>query len=109
MKATLNMNITHPAHGGPSGPCLMIVFGATGDLTKRLLLPSLYNLAQTKLLPQKFALLGFSFDKIDTGAFREHVGKSLAEFLPAPPDPAIADWLKERSYYAAGNFDDAAS
>ena len=109
MKATFNMNITHPAHGGPSGPCLMIVFGATGDLTKRLLLPSLYNLAQTKLLPEKFAILGFSFDKIDTGAFREHVGKSLAEFLPAPPDPAIADWLKERSYYATGNFDDAAS
>ena len=103
------MNITHPAHSGPAGPCLMVVFGATGDLTKRLLLPSLYNLAKSNLLPEKFAILGFSFDKVDTGAFREHVGKSLGEFVAGPADPAIADWLKERCYYAQGDFDDAAS
>ena len=42
---------------------LMVIFGASGDLTKRKLLPALYNLARKKLLPSNFALIGFALDK----------------------------------------------
>ena len=40
----------------PADPCAMVIFGATGDLTKRLVMPALYNLARTKVLPEQFAL-----------------------------------------------------
>ena len=41
-------------------PCLLIVFGAGGDLTKRKLIPAIYNLAKAQLLPENFAVVGFS-------------------------------------------------
>jgi glucose-6-phosphate 1-dehydrogenase len=88
---------------------MMVIFGATGDLTKRLLLPSLYNLAKTKLIPEKFAIFGFAFDKLDTAGFRDHIEQSLKEFLGPDIDANIVRWLQERSYYASGDFQDAAS
>jgi glucose-6-phosphate 1-dehydrogenase len=42
----------------PTDPCAMVIFGATGDLTKRLVVPALYNLLRTKVLPERFALIG---------------------------------------------------
>jgi glucose-6-phosphate 1-dehydrogenase len=42
----------------PADPCAIVFFGATGDLTKRLVMPALYNLARTKELPEKFTLIG---------------------------------------------------
>ena len=53
----------------PADPCAMVIFGATGDLTKRLLVPALYNLARTKVLPEKFALIGVarSVGTVETG------------------------------------------
>ena len=42
----------------PADPCAMVIFGATGDLTKRLVIPALYNLSRTKVLPEQFALIG---------------------------------------------------
>src|SRR5690348_12591601 len=55
----------------PAGPCVMVVFGAAGDLTKRKLVPALYNLAKEKLLPRNFAVLGVSVDELNTEAFRD--------------------------------------
>ena len=46
------------AEASPADPCAMVIFGAGGDLTKRLVMPALYNLARTKVLPEKFALIG---------------------------------------------------
>lgn len=48
-----------PAQGQPAGPCAFVIFGATGDLTKRLLIPALYNLLVNKLLPDRFAIVGY--------------------------------------------------
>ena len=42
----------------PADPCAMVIFGATGDLTKRLVVPALYNLLRTKVLPEHFVLIG---------------------------------------------------
>ena len=44
----------------PGDPCILVIFGAAGDLTKRLLLPALYNLRRARLLPEQFALIGGS-------------------------------------------------
>ena len=47
-----------PRHQAKSAdPCAMVIFGATGDLTKRLVMPALYNLCRTKVLPEQFALI----------------------------------------------------
>lgn len=42
----------------PADPCAMVIFGATGDLTRRLVVPALYNLLRTRVLPEHFALVG---------------------------------------------------
>ena len=47
----------------PPDPCAMVIFGAGGDLTKRLIIPALYNLTCAHLLPQEFAIIGF--DRVD--------------------------------------------
>ena len=48
-----------PRHrASPADPCAIVIFGAGGDLTKRLVIPALYNIARTKVLPEKFALIG---------------------------------------------------
>ncbi len=49
----------------PADPCAMVIFGATGDLTKRLVIPALYNLSRTKVLPENFALIGVARDGSD--------------------------------------------
>ena len=62
-------------------PCAMVVFGAFGDMTKRLLVPALYNLARTKMLPEKFALIGGDLADADTASWREHLPDMLKSFV----------------------------
>ena len=50
----------------PADPCTMVIFGASGDLTKRLVAPALYNLARTKVLPEQFALIGVALSERTT-------------------------------------------
>lgn len=56
-----------------SAPCIMLIFGASGDLTKRLLVPALYNLACDGLLSDNFAVLGTAMTPLTTENFREHM------------------------------------
>ncbi len=88
----------------PAPPCTLVIFGASGDLTRRLLVPSLCNLRRARLLPERFAVIGIARAAIDDAAFRQ----SLAEALP---DFAAEDWrwLAERMHYLAGEFDDPAT
>ena len=63
-----------PRQPKPADPCAMVIFGASGDLTKRLVIPALYNLSRTKVLPEKFALIGVArtagnFRKLARGTF----------------------------------------
>ncbi len=60
-------------------PALMVIFGATGDLSRRKLLPSLYNLARQRVLPTGFAVVGAALDKIDDEQFRELADKAVRE------------------------------
>lgn len=86
--------------------CVMIIFGATGDLTKRKLLPALYNLAKGDFLPHKFAIVGVGRQEMTSEEFRKMVVSDLAEFLPQAPDKKLLAWFEERSYYTGGDFDD---
>ena len=61
-------------------PCVMVIFGAAGDLTKRLLIPSLYNLARGKLLAKQFAVVGVSVEPFSTPEFRARISADVQEF-----------------------------
>ncbi len=64
----------------PPGPCAMVVFGASGDLTSRLLVPALYNLSRTRLLPEHFALIGVARSEMTTDSWRDRLHEKLKSF-----------------------------
>lgn len=86
--------------------CLMTIFGATGDLTKRLLLPSIYNLAAAHLLPDGFRLLGVAMDDWSEDKFRAHISASLHQFWGQDADEDVVTWLSSRALYQRGNFNE---
>ncbi|HEX4259833.1 MAG TPA: glucose-6-phosphate dehydrogenase [Acetobacteraceae bacterium] len=65
----------------PADPCAMVIFGAGGDLTKRLVVPALYNLSLTGLLPEHFALIGVDLAQNTAEGWRDHLFGSLREFV----------------------------
>jgi glucose-6-phosphate 1-dehydrogenase len=95
--------------GQQANPCVMVIFGASGDLTKRKLLPALCNLAKDRLLSPQFAVIGFSYDSMTTEAFRAQLSKDIKEFAPEPVNGKLWDWFLERMYYVQGDFQDPAA
>ena len=91
-------------------PCTIVFFGASGDLTKRMLIPAMYNLRLTGILPTNFGIIGFSRSDKSHYDFREEMKASLEEFSRsgAPKDPLWSDFA-ERMYYIQGSFDDPAA
>ena len=78
--------------------CLMTIFGATGDLTKRLLLPSIYNLVSAKVLPDSFRLLGVAREAWDDSQFQQHIATTLKQFWGPDVEEGVVEWLtRERS------------
>jgi glucose-6-phosphate 1-dehydrogenase len=82
----------------------MVIFGATGDLTKRKLIPALCNLAQDDQLPKRFAIIGFAGNDETTESFRKSLGEAIPKY--AHIDPKIWAWFAERIYYVKGDFAD---
>src|SRR5688500_5440667 len=88
----------------PADPCTMVIFGASGDLTKRLVVPALYNLARTKVLPENFALIGVARTEWTTESWCEHlyamlksfVGNAAAEFEVDHIDEAVWKQLADK-------------
>ena len=62
-------------------PCTMVIFGASGDLTKRKLVPALYSLAQQNLLPGGFSIVGSGRTTMSSEDFRARMGEAVNEFL----------------------------
>jgi glucose-6-phosphate 1-dehydrogenase len=83
----------------------MVIFGATGDLTSRKLMPALYNLLSSKLLNDKFAVVGIGRREYSDEAFREEIAQALDSFATDKLEPELRNWLLKRIYYVAGNFD----
>lgn len=91
----------------PSHPCIMLVFGASGDLTKRLLIPALYNLACDRLLAKNFALLGTAMEGLTTASFRARMSEDIKRFHTRNEfDQVVWDDLVSRFHYHPGAFDD---
>ena len=82
----------------------MVVFGASGDLTTRKLLPALYNLGRNNLLPREFAILGFAIDAMTEEEYRAKVRADLRDYAGAPADCELCDWLADHAYYMTGDF-----
>jgi len=83
----------------------MVIFGATGDLTKRLLAPALYNLARQGLLPEGFALIGVARAAGTAESWRaELLAAAEAGLAPAPIDPAVWARLADRITYVRGDL-----
>ncbi|HET6266973.1 MAG TPA: glucose-6-phosphate dehydrogenase [Acidobacteriota bacterium] len=87
----------------------MVIFGASGDLTKRKLIPAMYNLAGTKLLSRDFAIIGIAIDDLTTDSFRERINSEIKQFATGPVDPQTWDWFLKRIYYLRGDFKDPAT
>ena len=99
------MNVCQPTP--PAGdPCAIVIFGASGDLTRRKLLPSLYNLYSYGLLPHKFSIIGVSRTEWNDEDFSNELGKSLVNFGSQPVDPKVWDEFRQRMMYCPGDFDD---
>ena len=98
-----------PLQSVPPGPCVMVIFGASGDLTKRKLIPALCNLAGAGYLPESFAVIGFANDPFDTESFRRKLSDELPQFATSPVDPKLWSDLLQRIHYVRGDFQDAAS
>jgi glucose-6-phosphate 1-dehydrogenase len=96
----------------PADPCAMVVFGAGGDMTKRLLIPALYNLSRTQVLPESFALIGVDLAEGTAESWRDHlhdmlksfVGNTAAQFDIDQIDEAAWKRLAEKMSYVQGDL-----
>ena len=89
-----------------AGPCLMVIFGATGDLTARKLIPALYNLADSHMLSSNFAIVGVSRNDFGEEQFRKIIGEQLTKFATGKVNNDLSNWLLDRIYYVSGEFHD---
>ncbi len=90
-------------------PAAVVIFGATGDLTRRKLLPALYRLAQQRLVPSEFAILGTARQLMSDDEFRAAMKAAIAEFGPDESlDESAWESFAKRIFYRGGDFNDAA-
>src|SRR4051794_27376936 len=82
----------------PAPPCAIVIFGATGDLTHRLLMPALYNLSRWKLLPEKLAILGIGRTATDSKGLREDLTKTIEGFVSDKSAEFSADKIDQDAW-----------
>ncbi|MBF8284374.1 MAG: glucose-6-phosphate 1-dehydrogenase [Anaerolineales bacterium] len=88
-------------------PNTVVIFGASGDLTKRKLVPALYNLDLERLLPNNFAVVGFARRPIPHDDFRKQMLEGVNAFSRnRPAQPEVWDNFAQNIFYSPGNFDD---
>jgi glucose-6-phosphate 1-dehydrogenase len=91
-------------------PCTVVIFGASGDLTKRLLMPAFYNLACDDLLSEHFAIIGMARDEFSTEQFRARMTEDIKKFTTRQEfDERIWDGFVSRLHYTPGDFADASA
>lgn len=104
-----------PADAAPAPPCTLVIFGASGDLTKRLLMPALYNLAREKALDPEFRIIGVDHVERSEDDFRSYLTDSMhalvkeggGEFEATELDAGAWNWIASRLGYLTGDFNDA--
>ncbi len=90
----------------PVHPTALVIFGATGDLARRKLLPALYNLAHEGALPERFGLVGSARSEMTDDAFKQMAIQSVREFSRRAPDEKVLAKLFADTRYVIGSFDD---
>ncbi|MGH2741187.1 MAG: glucose-6-phosphate dehydrogenase [Thermoleophilaceae bacterium] len=90
----------------PVHPTTLVIFGGTGDLAHRKLLPAVYNLAHEGALPERFNLIAVSRSDIPHEDYRQMARESIAKYSRRQPDEQVLDKLLERVRYVPGTFDD---
>ncbi len=90
----------------PVHPTALVIFGATGDLAHRKLLPALYNLAHEGALPERFELIGVARSDQAHEDFRGMARESIERFSRTSPDGDVLDGLVSDMRYVPGSFDD---
>ena len=100
----------------PAPPCAMVIFGAAGDLTKRLIMPALYNLVNAKRLPEQFRIVGVDLAANTTEQWRKGLTDTMSELITQDGefqadhiDQAAWRWLTDRMTYLQGDLTDPAA
>jgi len=84
----------------------MVIFGVAGDLTRRKLIPALYNLAKAQLLSREFAVVGIARTPMSTDDFRKKISEDIKQFAGTQVDPDLWEWFVRRMHYLPGDFRD---
>jgi glucose-6-phosphate 1-dehydrogenase len=92
--------------GGASVPTVFVIYGASGDLSQRKLLPAIYNLAVRGLLPNRFAVIGYARSEMDNDAFRAFARAAVEKFSRTPVDDHLWQGFAELLHYQSGAFDE---
>ena len=101
---------THPLIGDNRSlknpePCILVIFGVTGDLTARKLIPALYNLARDGLLPPHFACVGFARRDKNHESFRDEMLEAVEKYSRSKPlDPELWKSFREKLFYHRAEF-----
>ncbi len=93
----------------PPLPSVLVIFGASGNLARRKLLPAIYNLAYEGGLPERFRLIGVSRGELTDDEYRDAVREAVSRYSRREPEPAMLDALLETVSYVTGGFDDDAT
>jgi glucose-6-phosphate 1-dehydrogenase len=110
MATATGTEIENPLTAGlerlPVDPTTLVIFGATGDLARRKLLPALYNLAHEGALPERFHLIGVSRKEQEDTDYRGECEQAIRRFSRRTPDENVLASLLENIRYVPGTFDD---
>ena len=100
----MNAPLCDDSAASPAPPCVLVIFGGSGDLARRKLLPSLYNLARHGFLDEHFAVLALGSKPLSDEAMRERLVEAVREFCEQPIDSSLLERLQRATYYRRGNF-----
>ena len=89
-------------------PCVFVIFGASGDLTRSKLLPAIFNLCEDGYLPEEFAILGVARPQIDQAEYRKQMREQVRQAEGEPLEPDKWKRIEDRLYYVSGEFNDPA-
>ncbi len=101
--------VSAPIQQRPAPPCVMVIFGASGDLTHRKLLPALFDLHKAGLLSKQFSVLGFSRSPLTDDDFRRTAREGLTNYGSDGLPESEWESFAKRLHYMSGQFDDPAS
>ena len=94
-------------YGGTAEPCAIVLFGASGDLAKRKVIPAMFDLAQHNSLGERYAILGFARTPMTDDSFRAAIGEAAKTISEVGPiDPAKWEAFASNLYYSPGDYSD---